>query len=110
SLSSTTKFIIQASNTGRYAKLMGNGRSYRLPGRNIQSQLTFAAVIRSQARRQRSATVRMVAPKWWGCRRASSLWGGGGGKKGIYLSHIAATRYLSIWSRSATGSQLANST
>jgi hypothetical protein len=34
-LSSTTRFIIQASNTGRYAKLMGNGRSYRLPGRNI---------------------------------------------------------------------------
>src|SRR5215510_2362873 len=33
--SSTTRFIIQASNTGRYAKLMGNGRSYRLPGRNI---------------------------------------------------------------------------
>src|SRR5438105_14320718 len=33
-LSSTTRFIIQASNTGRYAKLMGNGRSYRLPGRN----------------------------------------------------------------------------
>src|SRR5438270_14007918 len=34
-LSSTTRFIIQASNIGRYAKLMGNGRSYRLPGRNI---------------------------------------------------------------------------
>src|SRR5437764_11522276 len=34
-LSSTTRFIIQASNTGKYAKLMGNGRSYRLPGRNI---------------------------------------------------------------------------
>src|SRR5579859_382841 len=33
-LSSTTRFIIQASNTGRYVKLMGNGRSYRLPGRN----------------------------------------------------------------------------
>src|SRR5258708_4728884 len=34
-LSSKTRFIIQASNTGRYAKLTGNGRSYRLPGRDI---------------------------------------------------------------------------
>src|ERR1700737_1145022 len=33
-LSSTTRFIIPASNTGKCAKLMGNGRSYRLPGRN----------------------------------------------------------------------------
>jgi hypothetical protein len=40
-LSSTTIFIIQASNTGRYAKLMGNGGSYRLPGRKYKSQLTF---------------------------------------------------------------------
>jgi hypothetical protein len=33
-LSSTTKFIILASNTGRCGRLTGNGKFYRLPGRN----------------------------------------------------------------------------
>src|SRR5262249_55108375 len=111
-LSSTTRFIIQASNTGSYAKLMGNGRSYRLPGRNIQSQLTFAAVIRSQARRQRSATVRMVAPKWWWCRKAGARWGRRRGEKraGIYLIRFAGALRPHIRSRSGTSSQLANLT
>src|SRR5271169_4373996 len=34
-LSSTTRLKIQASNTGRCAKLMGSGRSCPLPGRSI---------------------------------------------------------------------------
>ena len=45
------------------------------------SAMTAGARAHTPAPERRSVTVRMVAPKWWWCSGAGSLWGRRRGKK-----------------------------